>query len=681
MTTVELNGCAATPLGSYLKGIAVFRLVAEQADQQARAWWRNDALFLESSLDEDALIRFFLDSYSPTPILAPWNGGSGFYPKDSKAGIDAIAASDSPRFVEYRQAIATLRSLPEVERGKYEAAKDKPLEEERRTAIQRACRNELPERGVEWLDAAIGVASDDKRAFAPILGTGGNEGRLDYTNNFMERVSELLLQADKKAQAGELLRNALFASPTAGFRQKAAAGQFDPGRAGGANQGQGIEDDSMTNPWDFVLALEGTVAWSAGLYRRQGVSYSSVLCSPFTVRASNAGFGTASGENDSRAEIWTPLWEQRVAYPELKNLLREGRADVKGAPARNGLQFAEAAISLGVDRGLSKFVRYSLLKRRGDSYVALPAGVFPVATGYRSDADRVREIESILGDIDASENAKPLKRAVESTMFELLLHPGAGRTRAMMASLGRLLRRMATLDSIPLPWPRLDPKDWIEACGEDQIEVRVAAAVSSIWDPDVGAIRDQLVSGAKSFAWFGSSLPEKMIAVLKRRLLLASAAEADRNPLGGAYELHPGDPTVFIEHSTDDGLIEDLLFAFTCVNWRGFSRPANRNAEILPVFAILKHLFLARGLTNDEGENVRLQADGRILPLLESMRISDAAEIAEHRLRVAGLRPLKVEYAGGVDASRLGAALLIPVRNTKGFRNAVRAEQDDESVS
>ena len=116
MTTVELNGCAATPLGSYLKGIAVFRLVAEQADQQARAWWRNDALFLESSLDEDALIRFFLDSYSPTPILAPWNGGSGFYPKDSKAGIDAIAASDSPRFVEYRQSIATLRSLPEVER-------------------------------------------------------------------------------------------------------------------------------------------------------------------------------------------------------------------------------------------------------------------------------------------------------------------------------------------------------------------------------------------------------------------------------------------------------------------------------------------------------------------------------------------------------------------------------------
>jgi len=50
-------------------------------------------------------------------------------------------------------------------------------------------------------DAAVGISAEDKRAFAPILGTGGNEGRLDYTNNFMEYVADLLIAPDAKTQS------------------------------------------------------------------------------------------------------------------------------------------------------------------------------------------------------------------------------------------------------------------------------------------------------------------------------------------------------------------------------------------------------------------------------------------------------------------------------------------------
>ena len=50
-------------------------------------------------------------------------------------------------------------------------------------------------------------------AFPPVLGTGGNEGHLDYTNNFMSRIAALLIEPDSSLSAGDLLANALFASP------------------------------------------------------------------------------------------------------------------------------------------------------------------------------------------------------------------------------------------------------------------------------------------------------------------------------------------------------------------------------------------------------------------------------------------------------------------------------------
>ena len=369
MPHIKLDGCTSTPFGGYLKSLGIFRLVSEQADAAARGWWDGDTFQLDSELSREELSQFFLDRYEPTPIVAPWNGGSGFYPKDNKEGLHAITGSLDRRFALYRDTIAACQAFPEVESGK------SGDENVRRSALLRRCRNRLNDRTVEWLDAAVGIAADGERSFSPVLGTGGNEGRLDYTNNFMSRIAALLIAPDPKSPVRDLLANALFGTGTAGL-QASAAGQYDPGKAGGANQGQGIDQDASTNPWDLVLTLEGAVAWASGLYRRQGIAYGSFLCSPFTVRSITVGYGSASRADEARAEVWTPLWGRPVRYSELRVLLREGRASIQGRPAKNTLEFAEAAASLGVDRGIDQFVRYSLLKRRGDSYVALPVGTF-----------------------------------------------------------------------------------------------------------------------------------------------------------------------------------------------------------------------------------------------------------------------------------------------------------------
>ena len=78
---LPLPGCTPEPLMSYLKALGILRLVSEQADPDATACWRNDQFVLYSKLNNERLTTFFLTEYQPTPILAPWNAGCGFYKK------------------------------------------------------------------------------------------------------------------------------------------------------------------------------------------------------------------------------------------------------------------------------------------------------------------------------------------------------------------------------------------------------------------------------------------------------------------------------------------------------------------------------------------------------------------------------------------------------------------------
>jgi len=78
----NLDGCAPTPLAHYLKALGILRLVSEDkehGDANARGWWEGERFKLATTLDQDALENVFLESYEPAPMLAPWNGTSGFF--------------------------------------------------------------------------------------------------------------------------------------------------------------------------------------------------------------------------------------------------------------------------------------------------------------------------------------------------------------------------------------------------------------------------------------------------------------------------------------------------------------------------------------------------------------------------------------------------------------------------
>ena len=79
MNTVHLHGCRAEPLLSYLAGLGVARLVAEQLNPDVLVRWDGDHLVIAGNeLDDTGLIEFFAEDYKPTPLIAPWNGRGGF---------------------------------------------------------------------------------------------------------------------------------------------------------------------------------------------------------------------------------------------------------------------------------------------------------------------------------------------------------------------------------------------------------------------------------------------------------------------------------------------------------------------------------------------------------------------------------------------------------------------------
>ena len=106
----HLTGCTPVPLAGYLKGLGILRIVSEQRDADARGWWQDEHFCLMTTCDAAELTRFFLEDYSPTPFVSPWNKGSGFYTQDD-AGLGPLEGSVAPRFEAFREGVSASRAL------------------------------------------------------------------------------------------------------------------------------------------------------------------------------------------------------------------------------------------------------------------------------------------------------------------------------------------------------------------------------------------------------------------------------------------------------------------------------------------------------------------------------------------------------------------------------------------
>lgn len=603
MNRITLTGCAPDILIHYLKALGILRLVGEQLGERVRGAWHGSAFVIETEKAKDELVDFFLNKYRPTPIVAPWNGGSSFYPKDrsQRETADTLCALETERLDDYRE---TIRRAREIVGALSESPKDK----DEKAALLRACRCELPDAALEWLDAAF-VLSDERTSYPPLLGTGGNDGRLEFTINFMARLLLVLPEAVKerdrdkrRAQSERNLRFALCAEG-APVLESAAVGQFHPGGAGGVNMTQGITGGALVNAWDFVLAIEGALLLASATTRQLAAGGRVGASFPFTAQSSTVGYGTATLGESVRAEMWLPIWSRMSSVKEIAHVFGEGRARFggqvwsgkersrsEGEPgesnsveprrdARSGFDFARAVAELGVDRGIDAFARYGFIERNGLAYLATPLGRFEVPSDKETNtyAALIAEIDGWLKRLrratrNTDKTPQRFIRArldIEEAIFDLCVsrddRQRKEHLRAVLVALGaaeaELARSPRFRDEHGIPPLASLTVAWADACEyedneEDATEYQIACSLASIVDRDgLAPLRVNLepvefLFDKKKFnwgandvrvVWGAGALAQNLALVLRRRWIDARREDLWSEAQRGAYKIVDGE--------------------------------------------------------------------------------------------------------------------------------------------
>lgn len=673
-----LRGCAPSPLAHYLKALAVLRIVHEQLDPNARGRWAPHGFELATNASVDNLVRFFLEEWSPTPFTDPWNGGSGYYPKDKAAlseGLAPLRECPHPRFIPYRAVL-------DAEWARTRRWDERP-EDEAKRELQASCRATWHPAALPFLRAAFTPVSEsakDSVKYPALFGTGGNDGKLDLCANYMKRLWNVFSPEDGRAlpTAGAALRASLFGDAVPAL-VAGAVGFLLPGGAGGANATDGFDGGAWVNPWDFLLMLEGGVVLAVATTRATNGELTHAAA-PFAFGATAAGYGSACrSEESARGEQWFPEWSGWSSAPEVAALFREGRMalEERGSfrPSRRALDAVRAVRLRGAARGVAAFHRFAYVERNGQANLAVPLGRVatrddPAVALLDDVADWVRAFRRAVPD-DAPRGLVQTLARLESAWWDVCNDGGERRWRALVVALGAaeaavIARPRLAPEHGLRPLPRLRA-GWWDQLGAGP-EVELAAAVTAAHDGGRAVLRTHLapLDGARfaqsderlradpDVVWTGRDLEVDLRAVVRRRAL---AAEHAGFPMRSGTSLHPGAVAAFLARETDDAFLAGLIRGMSTAEPRA---PAPRSGGTgLPGPFVVLRLATWPGPIDDE---VRPPLDPRILTLLDAGRLADAVNVAASRLAGCGLRVRQGTGVGGIDdAHRALAALAFPI--------------------
>jgi CRISPR-associated protein Csx17 len=723
-TSRVLPGLRPEPLASYLAGLGLIRVLAEQADPDTAAAWADEGLVITTTVAD--LAAWLTERYEPTPVLSPWNNGSGFGPKDKepKRTLDAIRAHPSPRLQALREAMPVAERVAGKARSEGWIT-DGPQGDKGR-AVQEF-RNWCPDKLLPWIDATVVLAGDGE-FYPPLLGTGGNDGRLDFSTNFHQRLLDALDVTDRGRARSLAWAHDLLTGTEDQPLADASVGQFDPAAAGGPGSSPFGAAASRVNPWGYVLLVEGALLFAASTARRNehGGGRAAI---PFTVYASPDGSGSGAEGEESRGEIWVPVWRTPFTFAEIRQLFSEARVSWRGRPARRAVQFYAATRTLGVARGVDTFVRYGLHRRNGLAFAAVP--VDRVSVRANPDVRLVASVEDWPSWLP-SDAPGAIRTALRSFEAAQLGYARTGRP----LELGRMLAELTALEQAVGRSSRMklnvrvrrpaSAQPFLDVLFKDQAikesgELRVAVGIAScatLPGPDQRApartMRQILLAvdpPGESARIAGHWRDSPLVAGLEVRPLhyvLADvlawrcrtlADEPGQEQFRGVITFRrgvlvpAGDLHAWALGRLDEAALAFWLRACLALDWRGVRRDClacNQRPVMLASTLALLHPFAA-GLESADGEAVKLGLRPDWASRLAAGQVRAVHEEAVTRLRQAGWRAVpslpqvdRTATPAGVDGSYLAAAL---APRCSGSLNALqmvaspprRADQDGQN--
>ena len=721
--------------------MGAFRILAEQFDNKLRLYWRNNAphLVFSRTTCKEEILQFFFNHYEPTPIVIPWSGKDFFKvseegnpgpyskPPTENGIVEAFLASQSHRLETYRMAISQIIEIIDglkLTKEKITGTKNSAV----KAKFMSLLRSTLPDKMVDFMDVAV-VIGEEKFVPNTLLGSGGgSDGRLHFGGNYMQCLWLCLPDFDYQRELKGYYRafdslasceQSLFG----GVHGKVVAivddspGLFSPGWVGGPNAFEGFEAKALRNPWDFILIMEGLPLFSGALSRRSGSRGAGlrrrVASFPFTCRVSYSDATSILLKETGDREIWLPLWSNPASLKSIKTVFSEGRAEIAGRQARDGLDFIRAVASLGTDRGISEFRHYGLVRGRvgGENYHTT-VDLGPMKT-YDKPLEHVRLFDDLDGWLDQlrqsySNKASAFRygkhlRSLEGSIIGYCKHGGVHRLQRVLMNLGRAERGFAYAgEKRPVRPLYISPR-WILACDDGSLEYRLACALASIYDEHIGPIRVQMEpiewkkkryvawkANRKDVSWRKGSLNDSLREILIRRLMDGVRSESEFLPIRERVSVSLADVHRYLSGYGDEGKLSDLLWALATVRWWEYRRELHGPhwsrepaPELSRLYSLLKLVHLPGNLIfrQDEGrgrwglswnteEGTRIPPAPEITRLIQGGRIPAAVEKTIYRLRASGLTPLGT-IRGRVslpdlmvretEKSRLVGALLIPV--------------------
>lgn len=584
--------------------------------------------------------------------------------------------------------------------------------------------------GQQWVDAAVALDESGTAGFTSLFGSGGNDGRMEFTKNFRQHLDALfeIESGAPRENTCAKLRAALFGGPNNVLAGK-AVGQFFPGRAGGTNMGAGFFGGAAVNSWEFVLMLEGAVALVAGMSRRGEVGRARVS-SPFWVEAAAAGFGSASEREASpRGEHWLPMWSQPLRYSELVELIREGRAQVGGRQTTRAGDLVRATARLGLARGIDSLQRFAYLQRNGQSNLAVFAGRFHVRSrSHQALLDGIAPwIDRLARHAKRKDNNVPaslgvVARRTQDALFAVCRReakPSDWRQLLVAVGEAELALLYSGRNPARRPLPPLSPA-WIaavdDATPQGRRALRLALAFASqhaslemqkgqwllrdsirqhfmpLDEQDPSHPRFKLDERGRpapdpEHVCTGRDFVADAIALVERRSIWArtSTKERERTPrlplhATGCCEATLEEVGAWIRGEISDRDVLALARPLLALDWNQVSseRPlvppvAGGVAEPLHLLFRLAHLPFDVPVADSERKievAVTVRLDPEPLRRLAAGNLEGALRVAVRRLDASGLRPVfRRAVSTAAMARRLAASLAFPVSQ----RDAARA--------
>jgi CRISPR-associated protein Csx17 len=553
----------------------------------------------------------------------------------------------------------------------------------------------------EWMSAAVVLDESGNPEWPSLLGTGGNDGNLDFTNNFMQQLVSLFdvasEQGNPRPHASLLLQHSLWEEP-ANTLVSSAIGQYQPGSAGGANSSTGFDGGNLVNPWDFILMMEGTIIFTSLATRRLDPAAVTRASAPFAARSHAAGFATPGSEKAQRGEQWMPIWSQPATLRDVSAMFGEGRVQLGRQTAYRPVDVARAISRLGVARGIDAFMRYGYLERNGQSTLAIPLG--RVEVRHHPRAYLIDDLAGWMNQLDRRSRDKTAparlghaEKRLANTVFAALTHDHTpDRWQAILLAAADVEAIQATGTAIEAqPMPSLRP-EWVIAVADGVVDVHEAAEIRLALSLGSAAANYQrngrpidpvrhhwlpLEDGARRFKTSdkrlvndprvvasGRDAIRDLASVVERRMIEAGMKGQRRSRLVAASNCGArlDDLTQFLSGQLDVEKIAGLARAFMAIRWDKWGRQhlsqhpprSKQDAQPDEAWLAIRLACLPFAL----GKEQDIPADERIIRLLNSNNAARAIEIASRRIRAAGIRP-PFQF-GTVDAAtaRLWAAAL-----------------------